>query len=54
MNGTPSRDVISLILLAVEKIMSRFSTTHGPAISTKGLPPPTEIDEIVTVFISFH
>jgi len=46
MNGILRRIVISFIFEAVLKINSSLSITQGPAINTKGLPPP--------IFISFN
>ena len=45
--------MISFIFSAVAKIMLRFSTTHGPAINTRGLLPPIGMELTVTVFIVF-
>ena len=43
MNGMPTSEVIFLIASAVSRIIFSFSTTQGPAISTKGLLSPITI-----------
>jgi 4-diphosphocytidyl-2-C-methyl-D-erythritol kinase len=51
MTGMPCLAARAQTVLAVERTISRFSTTHGPAISTRGCPPPIGIFLTVTLTV---
>src|SRR5438105_11658049 len=49
-NGMPSRRVSSVSRAASSPAWRSLSTTHGPATSTNGRPPPMAMAPIVTGF----
>src|SRR5262249_70193 len=48
--GTPHREAISRIEVAMSSVRSALSITQGPRMNASGLPPPTATDPMRTGF----